>query len=77
MKQLVQLLLPCFPIWLKNKKITDLRLSITSTLRTPVGLHGIYLTTSLAEPDTHAAFASLRQIQLPYNWLKMEYMKLL
>ena len=38
-KQLVLLLPPCYPILMRNEKITDLRLSITSTARTPVGWH--------------------------------------
>ena len=36
-KQLVQLLLSCCPISMKNKKIDGLRQSITSTSCTPVG----------------------------------------
>ena len=44
-KQLVQLLLPCCPIFIKNEKITGLRLSMTSTSHTPVSWHRIYLTT--------------------------------
>ena len=40
-KQIVQLLPPCCSTLMKNKKIAGPRLSKTSTLRTPVGWHGI------------------------------------